>query len=70
MRVTVGDMVSYEFGSVSIDGIVIEVSTDAVESWGWRHRPEFAMKLLEFDGEISEWDVWPRDVIVIHSEKG
>lgn len=68
MRVDVGDLVNYMFGSVEIIGVVLKVSKVTKSMWGGPKPPEFTMRLLEIDGYISDWDVWHRDVIVILSE--
>lgn len=68
MRVGVGDLVSYMFGSVELIGVVLKVTRVTKSMWGGPKRPEFTMRLLEIDGYISDWDVWHRDVIVILSE--
>ena len=68
MRVSVGDLVSYRFGDVNIVGIVLEACKTIRGGWGGPKPPEFTMKLFELDSYVSVWDVWPSDVIVIHSE--
>jgi len=68
VRVNVGDLVNYMFGSVELIGVVLKVSKVTKSMWGGPNLPEFTMRLLEIDGYISDWDVWHRDVIVILSE--
>ena len=68
LRVNVGDFVSYMFGSVELVGIVMKVTKVTASVRGGPKPPEFTMKLLEIDGYVSDWDVWPSDSIVILSE--
>lgn len=68
MRANVGDLISYTFGDVIITGIVLQAIKTTHGMWGTSSKPEFTVKLLELDGHVSVWDVWPDDVIVIHDE--
>jgi hypothetical protein len=64
----VGDLVSYEFGSEKIVGVVLRVKKITRSMWGGPRPPKFTMKLFELDGYVSEWDVWPSDKIDILNE--
>jgi hypothetical protein len=65
LRVNVGDLVNYRFGSTAFIGIVLRVSNINLTIW---NQPEFTMKLLDLDGTIIDWDVWRSDKVDILSE--
>jgi hypothetical protein len=65
LRVNVGDLVNYRFGSTAFIGIVLRVSKINLTIW---NQPEFTMKLLDLDGTIIDWDVWRSDKVDILSE--
>ncbi len=69
MRVSVGDLVNYRFGSTAFIGIVLKVSKINLATYGVSsNQPDFTIKLLDLDGTITDWDVWPSDKIDILSE--
>jgi hypothetical protein len=65
LRVNVGDLVNYRFGSTAFIGIVLRVSKINLTIW---NQPEFTMKLLDLDGTMFDWDVWRSDKVDILSE--
>jgi hypothetical protein len=65
LRVNVGDLVNYRFGSTAFIGIVLRVSNINLTNW---NQPEFTMKLLDLDGTMFDWDVWRSDKVDILSE--
>lgn len=68
MRVSVGDLIEYGWGKTTIHGLVLQVVSIKLNTWGGANAPQFTMKLLEFDSTISVWDVWKSDKIVILNE--
>lgn len=70
MRVGIGDFISYKFGSTEFIGIVVKLTNATSAGWGGSSQPDFTMKMLELDGSIADWDVWPSDEIIIHSAAG
>ena len=58
MRPTVGDLISFRFGSRTVVGVVLSIN-DA------QPFAECSVELLERTGKIIRWDIWPREFDVL-----